>query len=191
MGELKSAWEIAQEKAERLGRLSQEEEQRQKEERCRESGAAITRRFLDNAHFVSPAAEVERQSQGDQALVREAVLTGLVQALDFEQKNARRAPRVLQALSELDSTLSEKVGQVRQLWQEYEGTVDRVQEQDRERAREILHRLRISGSAIADVNPAGVPQARHVAREVGRSFRPRLEELKRALLDTAGAAGQA
>jgi len=46
VGEIKSAWELAMEKAERLGKLSPDERSRQKEEEYRSIGQTLVEKYL-------------------------------------------------------------------------------------------------------------------------------------------------
>ena len=48
MGDIRSSWEIAQEKADRLGDLSSEERNRQKEELYRNTAAVLVHQYLDD-----------------------------------------------------------------------------------------------------------------------------------------------
>jgi len=83
MSELKSAWEIAQEKANKLGKLSAEELQRQREEECRQIGQGIAQRYLDNPESLSLDIELNKHPEEGRGLIRKAVASHLIQALDL------------------------------------------------------------------------------------------------------------
>ncbi|MCX6000122.1 MAG: hypothetical protein NTU41_11200 [Chloroflexi bacterium] len=52
-------------------------------------------------------------------------------------------------------------------------------------AREILHQLRVSGSAIASINPRAIPEGRTVLIAAARPFEERLETLRQRLIGVA------
>jgi len=48
MSELKSAWEVAQERANRLGKLSADEKEQQERQKYRQVGQVLAQKWLDS-----------------------------------------------------------------------------------------------------------------------------------------------
>ena len=88
MGELKSAWEIAQEKANKLGKLSSEEERRQREEKCRQIGQAMAQRWLDGSQGQNLAAEINNYPEEEKSLIKQAIIDYLIEAIDFQSSKS-------------------------------------------------------------------------------------------------------
>jgi hypothetical protein len=199
MGDLKSAWEIAQEKAARLGRLSAEELQQQKEEACRESGRGIAQRYLDSPETVDLAAEIGKHPEEEQPLARGAVVKRLIEALELvsdpatsagaagQQRSSTselRLEKTIDAIAALEPERATIVEQIRGLIQEYgaaAGKTQRKQEIEK-KSRETLHRLRISGTAVGDINVEAAAQWQQSWQELSQTFAARLDNLKRELL---------
>ncbi|MFC1944335.1 hypothetical protein ACFLX5_02420 [Chloroflexota bacterium] len=84
MGDLRSAWEIALERAERLGGISAEERRRQDEDRDSLVGKALAERYLAGEFDMHQLkAEVERHEEGRRRGVIGAVVSGLARAIEI------------------------------------------------------------------------------------------------------------
>jgi len=68
------------------------------------------------------------------------------------------------------------------LVQEYEGAEQEIREELESDYRETLHRLRISGTAVATINIEANPNWQLARQELVESFVPRFNNLKQALL---------
>jgi len=199
MSDLKSAWEIAREKADRLGRLSAKELQQQREEACRQAGTGIAQRYLDSPRTVDPRAELGKHAEEERALVRAAIVKRLVEALDlggepstaagaagYGQKDTAslRLGKTIDAIAALEPGSGAIIEQLRELFQEYGAAVGKTQrKQEIERkGRETLHRLRISGTAVGDINVEAAAQWQQSWQELSQAFAARLDRLKQELL---------
>lgn len=65
MGEIKSAWEIAQAKASKIGELSQEEREKQRQSRCRLIGKSLAEKYLNQYDTSLLEAELSKHSSQD------------------------------------------------------------------------------------------------------------------------------
>ncbi len=206
MGELKSAWEIAQDKADRLGKLSAEELRQQREEQCRQIGQAIAQKYLDNLESLDLDAELEKHSEAEEELIKTAVAGHLVQALKLssqsgtsrrptereggmEQNNSSggayfRMERVIQGIAGLEPKSGTIIEQVRQLFQEYEGATREAGHEIERKGRETLHQLRISGTAVGDINVEAMPEWQQTWHRLKEPFEPRLDHLKQELTNS-------
>src|SRR4030042_6179990 len=83
MGELKSAWEIAQEKADKLGKLTAEEQEQQRKERCHQAGRMLAQKWLDLSEGVDIVAELDRYEEEEKAAIRQVTIDFLVEVIDL------------------------------------------------------------------------------------------------------------
>ncbi len=84
MSELKSAWEVAQEKANKLGKLSPQEIQQQRKQECWQIGSAIAQKYLNDIEPLNLAAELNNYPTEERDLIKPAILNHLVQAMGLE-----------------------------------------------------------------------------------------------------------
>ena len=176
MGELKSAWEIAQERASRLGKLSPEEERRQKEEECRQIGSAIAIRWLNNAE---KSIELDKYPEEQKGLIKQAVLKHLIEAIEL--KNPNRLERIRQGIAMLYPGANSAIEQITQLAQEYEGAERKRFNESEGKGGEILHQMRISGTAVGEINSKAVAEWQKDEAEWTQAFVSRLDNLKQEL----------
>jgi len=211
MGELKSAWEIAQGKADKLGKLSAEELQQQGEERCRQIGQAIAQRYLDNAESLDLEVELDKHSGEEKGLIKRAVASHLIQALELSsQLGAGRRPaeadggmkqnngsggayfrleRIIQGIAVLEPKSGAVTQRMSQLFQEYERAAREARRQIERKGKETLHQLRISGTAVGDINVEAMPQWQQTWHRLREPFEPRLDNLKRELINNIVGSG--
>ena len=204
MGELKSAWEIAQGKADKLGKLSSEELQQQGEEKCRQIGQAIAQRYLDNLESLDLEVELDKHSEEEKGLIKRAVGSHLIQALELSsQSGTSRRPterdggmkqnnrsggayfrmeRIIQGIAGLEPKSGAITERMRQLFQEYEGATREARREIERKGKETLHQLRISGTAVGDINIEAMPQWQQTWHRLREPFEPRLDNLKQELL---------
>lgn len=183
MGEIKSAWELAMEKVDRLGKLSPEELRRQKEDRSRTIGEGLAERYLAGTPLRDIKLDLDKSKGNDRGLVEAALasrLTGSIELGDTE-----RLSKVLEGLSAIGPAGREGLPETRA---EIEALFDEYREADQKRrrevetaAREVLHQLRISGSAIGSVNPDVVPEWQSELDRIARPYRERLDGIKARL----------
>jgi hypothetical protein len=187
MGEMKSAFEKAMEKAERLGKLSPEEMRKRAEEEYAPIGRAITERYLGHGHKQLLREGVERYSGDEKGMVIEAALFRLIEAIDFTSGD--QIERALDGLITIEGegrtrgTIEEirgLLGEYKDVQkQKYVGEKERIEKDERE----LLHQLRISGSAMGAINLQASETWRMISREIDSQFNERLGVLKRELLD--------
>jgi hypothetical protein len=183
MGELKSAWEIAQERANRLGKLSAEEEEDQARQRCRQSGQALAQKWLDSSQQLDITAELKRHKEEDRHIIRQAVIERLVEPVEFgATENIDRVRKVIEAIGSLGPELQPNVEEMGKLVQEYEETERKTRQELESNGRETLHQLRISGTAVGGINIEANQQWQLARQRLIQAFAPRLNNLKQALM---------
>jgi len=183
MGELKSAWEIAQEKASKLGKLSPEEEQRQREEKCRQIGQGVTQRWLDASQGQDLAGEINSYPEKEKSLIKQAAIGYLIEAIDFQglSPDMRRLDRAIQGIASLEPKSEPVLQRTSELAQEYAQAKRKARQELESKVKEVLHQLRISGTAVGDINLEAAPQWQEREQRLIEAFLPRLDSLKQEL----------
>ena len=184
MSELKSAWEIALEKSNKLGKPSAEEEQRYLEEKYRQIGTAIVRKYLDDPRGSSLTSQLEAHSEKGKNpiiknLIRRAALNELIAALDL--KNSMNATAICQGIASLRPESQPVLDQVTQLVQEYEQARGETRRELENKGKEVLHRLRISGTAVGDINIEDSAEWQEKQQLLMATFAPKLDSLEQEL----------
>jgi len=183
MGELKSAWEIAQEKASKLGKLSSEEEQRQREEKCRQIGQAVTQRWLDGSQPQNLATEINSYTEKEKSLIKQDIIGYLIEAVDFQSSKSGMSglERAIQGIASLEPKSQPVLERITELAQEYGQAKRKTRQELESNCKEVLHQLRISGTAVGDINLEAMPQWQQAQQRLSETFRPRLDSLKQEL----------
>jgi hypothetical protein len=187
VGEMKSAFEKAMEKAEKLGSLSPEEMRERREAECTTLGRAIAERYLGHGQRRLLREEVGRYGGEEQGIVMGAALSRLVEAVDLKSGDAVIG-RVLEGLVALmgKGHVVEVTGNIKGLLQEFREVQRQTYESEKEGiekdGRELLHRLRIAGSAVSAINLKSSEAWAGLSTELESQFSQRLEVLKRELL---------
>ena len=185
MGEIKSAWEIAQEKADKLGELSPEEKKRQKEDRCRLIGKSLAEKYLSQHDIRLLEAELSKHSAHDKDAIRQAAIHRLIESIDL--RYTLTLDKISQGILSLANTATvvETLGKIKELFQEYGETENREKQETEKAGREILHQLRISGSAIGQINIRANKEWQEKLSSLAHPFEARLSNLKQELLNSA------
>ncbi len=182
MGEIKSAWELAMERAEKLGKLSPEELKRQKEDRYGSIGQALADKCLGGLAPWQLDVELQKYQSDERELVRTALVSRLVQAIELG--NHGRLQRVAEVISQLKQdkrAVDEIKGDIEELFGEYEQAAQQHTAEADKSARAVLHQLRISGSAIEAINPKAIPEGRDNLNAAAGPYQERLEQLEQRL----------
>jgi len=186
MGELKSAWEIAQEKADKLGKLSADEQRKQIEKRCASIGKALAAKYLDGrleAQYLE--IELNKYSMEDKDLISQTILGQMVEELELGKGPALE--RILEGISRMakpDGAI-ESIASIKELLQEYRQAELDNRNNIEETGREVLRQLGISGTAIDQINSLAGTSWQQAVDEVVRPFKERLHRLKQELASNA------
>jgi hypothetical protein len=185
MSELKSAWEVAQERANRLGKLSAQEKEQQERQRYRQIGQALAQKLMDGSQRLDVTAELNKHEEKEREIIRQAVIEHLEEAIEFTTTRGMNSVKmVIEAISSLKPELQPRAEEIGQLVQEYELAEQKIRQELESQYRQTLHQLRISGTAVDTINIEDNPQWQLARQGLVESFAPRLNALKQALLDT-------
>ena len=179
MGDIKNAWEIAQERANRLGKLSAEEQKQQKEQECRQIAAGLAQNYLDFSETQDITTMLDKYSGEEKSLIESALFSLLTEAITFDSQG--RAEKAARGIVTLEPKAQPIVGRMIDLLTEYHQAGERIRTGVESRAKEVLHRLRISGSAIGEINIEGSPQQQQDLQRFRAPLEQQLDALKRDL----------
>jgi hypothetical protein len=179
MGEMKTAWEIAQAKAAKLGKLSAEEQRQQQEKESRQIGTAIAQRYLSHWNPADMHEELSRHSTEQKPMITRTILSELAETIDLRSQNMfeKIAKGIVCLRPEAEGTIE----QVSELSREYGEAEGKTRREIESRVKKMLHQLRISGSAIGGINVEANREWQQSMQELDRPFQERLEELKSEL----------
>jgi hypothetical protein len=183
MGELKSAWEIAQEKANRLGKLSAEEKEQQERQRYRQIGQVLAQKWLNGAQHPNITAELNKYGEKEREIIKQAVIEHLAEAIEFTTtRDINSVKKIIEAISRLEPEFQPKAEEIGQLVQEYEEAEQKIRQEQESNYRETLHQLRISGTAVDAINIEADHKWQVARQELVEALTPRLNDLKQALI---------
>ena len=183
MSEMKSAWELAQERANRLGKLSAQEKEEQERQACRQIGQALAQKLMDGPQRLDVAAELSKHEETARETIRQSTIEHLVEAIELTAtKGADNVKGIIRTISSLKPELQPKAEEVGQLIQEYQLAEQKIRQELESQTRETLHQLRISGTAVGAINLEDNPQWQPARQGLVDSFAPRLNTLRQALL---------
>jgi hypothetical protein len=183
MGEIKSAWEIAMEKAEKLEKLPPEELRRQKEEKYTSIGQVLVDKYLGGLDLWQLEVELDKYSGEERDILRDMAASKLAESINLGSYEG--LDRIIKGISYLKQgvDIRETGEEIEQLFREYQQVEQKEKEEIEKSAREILHQLRISGSAIGGVNPKAIGEWQQELDRLAQPYRERLETLRQRLLD--------
>jgi hypothetical protein len=182
VSDIKSAWEIAQEKASKLGGLSLQEREEQRQEKCNLIGAGVTEKYLSGHDIEILKDEIGKYEAADKDLVAGAAVRRLSQAIDLQYPS--RLPEILQGLLLLKNNKVAKktLDEIKELFQEYATAEVREIQEIEKAAGEILHQIRASGSAVSQINIRAKEEWQNKLDQTARPFNDRLNSLKQELM---------
>jgi len=184
VGEIKSAWEIAQEKASKLGKLSPEEREGQRQGRCRLIGISMAEKYLSQYDIGLFEAELKKHSTQDKDLISKAAMHRLTEGIDLRYApTLDKIGRGILTLADT-TTVKKTMGKIKELFQEYEESENREKQEIEKAGREMLHQLRISGSAISRINIRAGEEWQKKLNQSAHPFEERLKYLKNELLNS-------
>lgn len=190
---LKSAWEIALERAEKLGELSPEEVRAGEEAKYAPIGQSLAARYLSELSLRDFQFLLDKYEGQARRIVERAAALALVDALDLDDTGAtQRAMEALQVLIP-ELRLADLADGARRIAEDYRRTMaERLAEHATMLGNKVAHRLQdlgIAGSAVR-VNPASASEWQGLIDQVKSDFASQLATLKRALRSRITAPGQ-
>jgi hypothetical protein len=181
VSDIKSAWEIAQEKASKLGGLSAEEREERRRDKCRLMGDGVADKYLGGHDIGILKDELGKYEAADQDLIGKAAVRRLSQAIDLQYPD--RLAEISKGIITLKSSeaIKKTLDEIKVLFQEY-GLAEENERKDIEQSgAETLHQMRISGSAIGRLNLRAKAEWQNKLDQTALPFNDRLNSLKQEL----------
>ena len=181
MPDIKSAWEIAQEKASKLGELSVEEREEQRQHKCRELGEALADKYLSSYDVEVIKDKLSKHDTSDKDLISRVAVNRLSRSIDL------RYPNILSEISrgilylENTNAIKQTLEEIKALFYEYASAEARQRQDIEKESSEILHQMRIAGTAIGGLNVRAKEEWQKKLDETALPFDSRLNALKREL----------
>lgn len=186
MEEIKSAYEKALERTEKLERLSPEEMREWKEREYAPIGRALAERYLGDGRIQILKEGINKHIGAERDIVAKAALTRLLETIQLQDYEvAEKATAALSALKggEQDSETREKI---RNLCQKYkQAEQQKYAEEKKEiekRGRELLYQLGISGDAVGEIKLEASEAWKEISASLYSQFDEKLKKLKQAYL---------
>jgi len=184
--EIKSAWEIAQEKAGKLGNLSSEEREKQRESKCRLIGESLAEKYLAQGDIRDLEFELGKHDGPDKDLIIQAAIERLTEGINLG--NSLMLDKLFKGIITIThGKTAETISELKALAQEYKEAEDKTKQEIDRNGREILHQLRISGTAIGQTNYRAKTDWQEKMKQLDQPFEEKLNKLKQEVLNTARA----
>lgn len=167
--EIKSTWEIVQERVKNLGRLTPEEERKIKEKEYTSKGKAMAERFLERI-VDSRDLEIELQKLKDEErkIIKKAALEAFKDKIKIE--DLEKSQRALEGISILEpDRIADFKDKFFLLQEELKKKIENI-------AREKYKEWGISGSALGGIN------LKAIKPEIISEFNLELDRLKKQIL---------
>jgi len=163
---IKSAWEIAMEKIEKMGELTLKEKREMKEKEYAPKGKVMAERFLDEV--IGPRyleIELQKFKNDEKEIVKKAAFEVFKEAIAMEEFS--KSQRALEGISVLGKEIADLKDKISFLFEEYKIKIEKA-------IREREEQLKISGSAIGEINL----EATEIWPEINLEFNAKLNQLK-------------
>lgn len=154
MEKIKSAWEIAMERAASRTSVKPEELQKQNEEKGRIIGKALADKFLNDLDKNKLKADLEKYGEEERSFIIKGTRTALIESLELG--DYEKLENVIEGLSSLAGScrLNEIKGSLLLVYDSYTGIYKKSSERFQAAGRKILNKYRISGDAVKAINPS-------------------------------------
>jgi hypothetical protein len=183
MGELRSSREIAREKADRLGSLSTEEKEQQKEAAYRSMAQAIVKEYFGGRGPRYLDKELNKYAGDEKEYMRRMVLDCLIEAIDLD--NGEKSGPVLNGISALQAGKNTEayIEEIAALYEKYRDALDKEKRRMSDEGLKALQDKGISGSAVKVIDTGPDAEKAAFINSITVSFKEKIEELGKKYID--------
>src|SRR4030042_5296543 len=153
MSEMKSAWEIAMEKAEKVGKASPEELKQHRQEKYAQIAQSLIEKILAGLDARHWNLELDKYPAEDRALLTGNVILSLAKAIDLEDEEKSRNSLAGLRYLRKGSSPQDFEDRVTELLDEYRQAKSALEKDLEQDVWASLENLGISGSTISNVSP--------------------------------------
>jgi len=182
MGDMKSARDIAMEKAEKIERMTPEEFQKRKQEEIKLQGQGLATKYIDGVGVKElEDSLLKLEAAGNKGVVN-AAISRLVEAIALQEETVTE--RCIEGIHPLISDEETKglMNQLTELLHQYSQAKSKKLQEIDALGRNILHQRRISGSAIGSFNMKTNPEWKSMMEELEQPYQDKLDSLKQQLI---------
>ena len=166
-----------------MGKLSAQELELQQTQECRQIGQALAQKWLDSSQQLDLTDELDKHEEKARKIIKQALIEHLVEAIGFTSaRGTGSAKGIIKMVSNLQPELQPKAEEIHELIEEYEAAEQKTRQELESKYREILHQLRISGTAVDAVNVQAAQEWQSARRALIEALTPRLNDLKQTLV---------
>ncbi|RJQ24888.1 MAG: hypothetical protein C4589_12085 [Peptococcaceae bacterium] len=185
MSNLKSAWEIAMEKVEKLDDVKLAELKKKDEERCRLAGRAVAERYFTGRDLRQLAEDLEKYHGEEKELIKSAAISGLVDEITLgDDEKLDAAVRGILFLTG-DERVRETGARIKLLFEQYRRAEREKMEEMAAAGKKILQQMGVSGGAIKAINPVAGEDFKQTIKEMARPYEKELENYRQQILITS------
>ncbi len=179
MGEMKSAFERAWERAEKLGELTKEEMEREREKELLPIGKSLSDSFLSHGDIRVIEDTLDKYEDKDRRIIRRGFILSLLDEIKPESEKSRKAMEGILLLMEDKKEEIEELEKILLDFEEEKGRLfKKLRDEIEAEGRDILHQLRISGSAISKFNINRSSVWREALLSLHQDYEARMEGIK-------------
>lgn len=174
MGEIRSSWEIAQEKAGRLGDLSTEERKQQREAVYRDIALTFVKEYIEGRNIRYMQRELNKYTGDDRELMGKMLLDCLLKAIDLNDESS--LDLIFAGITALytGAQVHASLDEIRVLYGEYRDTRAKERRRIEDDHRKMLREKGISGSAVCVPESDTGPERSNPLNDIAVSFKKRL-----------------
>ena len=177
--EIKSALDIAMEKAQKLGSLSPEESRKIKERELMATGEALAKRYFNRLPMRDIDVEMGRHDEEERKIIVRSILSNLANGLDIKHEADFEA--LLEAIRHFSGD-SDTVQGIKELSHKYREAVEKAWQENMGAVESAkLEELKLNGISGSAILPAAEtsPKWLEIRQALESSYGERLAELKK------------
>ena len=178
MADIKSSWEIAQQKLQRLGDLSLEEQEKQREEKYAGIAKAIVLRYIANFNNRFLEKEIAQYGEDDKHQIVPRVLNDFIDGITIEgvEENIKRLNGIAVLMHETD--MGKNVDIIQRLFDDYSAQISSEEAVIQAEGMKKLSQYSISGTAIESINAASTSLWKQRLDTITLIYQAKLEMIK-------------
>ena len=178
MADIKSSWEIAQQKLQRLGDLSLEEQEKQREEKYAGIAKAIVVRYIANPNNRFLEKEIAKCGEDDKRYIVLRALNDFIDGITIEgvEENIKRLNGIAVLMHETD--MGKNVDIIQRLFDDYSAQISSEEAVIQAEGMKKLSQYSISGTAIESINAASTSLWKQRLDTITLIYQAKLEMIK-------------
>ncbi len=181
MSDIRSSWEIAQDRIRNIGELSAEERRKQKEARLLALGKGAAEKYISTADTAILEEELLKYPPAERAHFKKAVMQHLIHSIDLHNSNT--AWMLASAISKLTDApgAAAIIEQITTCISNYQQAEEAGRLCINQEGMDILNRRALSGTAVKTFNSSARIQWENSLERIAEPYKEKMESLKKQL----------